>query len=571
MVFPRLAAPLLLSFLVVAGCVTSPAPNDAPGLPLAGPLYPPDLERPLDAALASTGLWLPALPVEDPAIHATLLSDGRILIFAGLHAHGANFAPFLASPHNAESRVQDLSNGTGTVTVVVPTPEDGGASDLFCSDQTLLFDGRVVAFGGTRWETLPETFVYGTKDVRAWDPATNSWSQLPSMAFDRWYPSSLTVPSGNVLIASGIGKVDDPTTQVLQMELFDPATNATTVLPPSADRDLPMYPRLYVVPSGPLKGDVFFQPAGCLWCPGGVTQGEPAWNSAAAFDVATNTWRTLGMPPTGVRNAPVTVLLGLRPPEYDARILTASGTIGRTYLAVPLAEITDLSVDPPTHTLTESMAEGRWFPSHVILPDGNVLVMGGAKNDGVTVPGSDANPVSPILSTEMFTPALDGMGGTWATLAPMTIPRVYHSTALLLPDGRVWVAGSVPAQLSNPATPPTRAEAIEIFEPPYLFRGPRPLIESAPAAATWGEAMTIRTPDAETVKAVLVRAGTVTHVYNPEQRLIELVVEARGDAQIIARAPPDSAIAPPGHYMLFLMKDTDKGPVPSVASMVRLG
>ncbi len=348
--------------------------------------------------------------------------------------------------------------------------------------------------------------------------------------------------------------------------MFDPTTDTIETLPASANRDLPMYPRLYVVPSGPLKGRVFFQPGGCLWCPGGTEDGEAMWNYAASFDPATNEWEQHDLTVLGVRNAPVSVLLALRPPAYEAKILTATGTLNRMGLATPLTEITDLSVDPPTHTLSDPMTDARWFANHVLLPDGNVVVVGGARQDGVLLMGSDSNDVAPVRSTELFSPET----GLWSTLAPMSVPRVYHSTALLLPDGRVWVAGSVPGVVSNPVAPGQHETAIEIFEPPYLFRGDRPVIESAPRHVGWDAEMTIRTPDAAVVTPVLVRTGTVTHVNNPEQRLIELVVKERADGALVAISPPDAALAPPGYYMLFLMKDTKDGPVPSVSTMVHI-
>ncbi|HLE46765.1 MAG TPA: galactose oxidase-like domain-containing protein, partial [Candidatus Thermoplasmatota archaeon] len=319
----------------------------------------------------------------------------------------------------------------------------------------------------------------------------------------------------------------------------------------------------------PLKGRVFFQPAGCLWCPAGNSDGEQGWNYAASFDPATNQWTQHGMPQFGVRNAPVTALLALRPPTYAAQILTATGTLNRAEVAVPFTEFTDLSKSPPTHVVGPQMAFSRWFANHVLLPDGTLVVVGGAKNDGVTVLGGDANPVSPVKETEMYVPGQDPTKGAWQTLAPMSIDRIYHSTALLLPDATVWVAGSVPAVLYSPASPP-RQDAVEIFEPPYLFRGPRPVIEQAPAQVTWDETFNVRTPDAKTVTAVMVRTGAVTHVYNPEQRVIELVVENRTPGVITLRAPPDAALAPPGHYMLFLLKPTEKGPVPSVAPILKL-
>lgn len=509
---------LLLLMAAFAGCIGGE--QDA-RTPLEHPDQPPvqgpwthETERPVDEALARSGQWLDPIEVEQPPVHSTLLSDGRLLVWGVGHDDEETGTPFLAGFHNAESRVLDLSSDALVETT--PSPSDGGATDLFCSDQNLVADGRVVAFGGTTWDPLPNDVIYGTNDVRAWDPASDTWTQLDPMAHDRWYPSSLILSDGRVLIAGGYSVPMDPSTNVETLEIFDPTTNQTTELPATANRNLPMYPRLYEVPSGPLAGQVLYQPAGCLWCPGGASEEEAGWSMTATFDPGS--WST------------------------------------------------------PTHHGAEPMEEGRWFPSHVILPDGDILVTGGAKQDGVLLTGSDNAEPTAVLTTELFTPSEDGLSGTWETLAPMKIPRVYHSTSLLLPDGRVLMAGSVPATVQNPATGQPREKGIEIFEPPYLFRGERPLIEEAPALISWDEPFTIRTADADDVsELVLVRAGSVTHVYNPEQRLIELETQERGDGTITALAPPDAALAPPGSYMLFLLQETDLGPVPSVAAMVGLG
>lgn len=568
---------LIVSLLLIAafaGCIGGE--QDA-RTPLEDPDQPPvqgpwtdETQRPVDEALARSGQWLDPIEVEQPPVHSTLLSDGRLLVWGVGHDDEETGTPFLAGFHNAESRVLDFSSDALVETT--PSPSDGGATDLFCSDQNLVADGRVVAFGGTTWDPLPDDVIYGTNDVRAWDPALDTWTQLDPMAHDRWYPSSLILSDGRVLIAGGYSVPMDPSTNVETLEVFDPTTNQTTELPATADRNLPMYPRLYEVPSGPLAGQVLYQPAGCLWCPGGASEEEAGWSITATFDPGSESWTTHDMALAGARNAPVTAMLPLRPPDYDAHLLTAAGTLQRGGLGTPLAEITDLTGSTPTHHVAEPMEEGRWFPSHVILPDGDILVTGGAKQDGVLLTGSDNAEQTAVLTTELFTPSEDGLSGTWETLAPMKIPRVYHSTSLLLPDGRVLMAGSVPATVQNPATGQPREKGIEIFEPPYLFRGERPLIEEAPTRISWDEPFTIRTADADDVsELVLVRAGSVTHVYNPEQRLIELEVQERGDGTITAMAPPDAALAPPGSYMLFLLEETALGPVPSVAAMVGLG
>ena len=158
----------------------------------------------------------------------------------------------------------------------------------------------------------------------------------------------------------------------------------------------------------------------------------------------------------------------------------------------------------------------------------------------------------------------DPVNGTWTRLAGAAVPRQYHSAALLLPDGRVWTGGS------NPNDGTVREERMEVFSPPYLFRGPRPTIDSSPTDLVWAANFSIHSQNAAGItRVVLIRCGSATHGFDADQRLVELEIQSRSVSQntLVVKAPPNSNIAPPGNYMLFVLDAND---VPSYARMVHL-
>lgn len=195
------------------------------------------------------------------------------------------------------------------------------------------------------------------------------------------------------------------------------------------------------------------------------------------------------------------------------------------------------------------MAFARTQHNLTILPDGTVLVTGGGTN-------SNANDIAAaIKAAELWSPTTE----TWTTLASMTVPRLYHSTALLLPDGQVLSTGS--------GRTGTDQMSLELFAPPYLFRGPRPTITFAPAEIGYGGSFTVETPNAATIASVtLIRLGTVTHAINMDQRFLNLTFQA-GNGALTVQAPANANLAPPGDYMVFVI---DGNGVPSVAPIVRL-
>lgn len=147
-------------------------------------------------------------------------------------------------------------------------------------------------------------------------------------------------------------------------------------------------------------------------------------------------------------------------------------------------------------------------------------------------------------------------------MSSMQKPRLYHGSALLLPDGRVVVSGGG----RSPGPDPRDQQSLEIFAPPYLFKGARPTISSAPATLLYNQAFTVQTPDAAQIsKVALVALGNMTHGINMSQRYIPLAFSTTAGALTVG-APTDANIAPPGIYMLFIVNTQG---VPSMASFVK--
>jgi hypothetical protein len=196
------------------------------------------------------------------------------------------------------------------------------------------------------------------------------------------------------------------------------------------------------------------------------------------------------------------------------------------------------------------------MPDAVLLPDRTVLVMSGSSR------GFADNGANPVWDSELYDPETD----TWTPMDHTTVPRLYHATALLLPDATVMTSGTDATW--NPEVIPVSELRLEIFRPPYLFRGDRPTIVSAPGAADHGSVITVGTPDAASITTVaLMRNGSCTHSFNPDQRHVGLEITSRSADELTLRMPPDGAVAPPGWYMLFLLRDG----VPSEAEFVRVG
>jgi galactose oxidase len=403
-----------------------------------------------------------------------------------------------------DSNLWDPTNDTLT-----PLPKAG--YNIFCAGHTFLADGKLLVAGGHA------DLHVGLPQASLFDPFTGTWTRLPDMNDKRWYPSSTTLPNGDALVISGetdqMGVTDD------LPQVYQAATGTWRDLT-TAVRSFPFYPREFVAPNG----KVFVAgPQLISWYLD--TAGTGSWTRVAdrAFVAA----RDYG-PAVLYRPGKILFMGGHDPP---------SDTV----------EAIDLDAPSPAWRFVSPMSVPRRQHNATLLPDGRVLVTGGSSGPGFN------NRDAPALVSEVWDPATE----SWTTWASLSVFRGYHSTALLLPDGRVLSAGG------NGAIDYT----MEVFSPPYLFRGPRPAITRAPETLDLDEPFQVETPDAGSVaKVSLIRLGSVTHAFDENQRFLPLEFTWSAGA-LTVRSPATSNLAPPGHYMLFLV---DVAGVPSVAKIVRL-
>ena len=228
------------------------------------------------------------------------------------------------------------------------------------------------------------------------------------------------------------------------------------------------------------------------------------------------------------------------------------------------ARVIDINGATPVSTGTGSMANGRRQHNLTVLADGTVLATGG-NSSGAGLVDLDHG----VYAGELWNPAT----GTWKTLAAEQVTRQYHSTALLLPDGRVLSAGGGICGTCDSVG--YLAKNAQVFTPPYLFKTDgsgqlapgRPSRRRPPASPTGPASRSTRPTPPPIRKVALVRLGAVTHSVNMEQRYVPLTYTA-GSGSLTATAPANANIAPPGVYMLFLV---DANGLPSVAKMVTVG
>jgi hypothetical protein len=480
------------------------------------------------------------------AVHAALLPHGRVLFFAGSGSSAARFKSPLFGDETEGIFMSVVWDPPGNAFSHPPTLRTAANKpfDFFCGGDAFLADGRLLSAGGT----LDYGPFKGRKDAAVFDPQTEQWSFVASMAHGRWYPTLLTLGDGVILAATGLSEIGDAHNEAL--ELYSSTDDAwETVHFAPGFPGLPLYAHLFLLEDGRVffSGGRMDDPLNVQPCIMDISQGlVPTHPVADLLDPDT-------------RNQSASVLL---PPAQEQRVMVCGGgPVGKADKtdATDAVSIVDLRANDPRYVAAAPLGLPRLHLNAVILPDHTVFVTGGSLKQ-------EDEPLA-RLQAEIYDPDND----TWRLMAAATVPRLYHSTALLLPDGRVVAAGGNPEGGTHVEWDADDMEEmrLEVFSPPYLFHGARPHIDAAPEQCNYGETITVTTAQAANVRwASLIKNGVTTHSFDSSQRLIDLDIEARDEGSLRATVTANPNIAPPGWYMLFIV---DQRRIPSTATWIHLG
>ena len=451
------------------------------------------------------GHWADSSSIAVTGIHAILLPTGKVLFFS-----------YGSAENTSLGTIWDPVTGTGR-------PLETPGENIWCAGQTLLADGRVLVVGGNIPKG-PSGNYRGLDSIYIFDPWTEEWAFQGKMNDGRWYPTTTLLPDGRVLITSGLsadgsGDLND------DVEVFTPSPDRTKRgwITPVGERRLNLYPFQFVLRdgrvlvAGPFREDQGLLNPDFSWDGLPQLRGDHYYGSAVLL-------------PDG--------------PSGSSRVMVIGGDRQKS------TEVIDAEDLGAGWRLRRPLPEARRNANSVLTADGAIITIGG---------NGEGNYGDPRHDALRYDPAAD----IWSPLAPQAEDRGYHSTALLLPDGRIVSAGD-----DDPAGGGGASDRIEVFSPPYLFRGARPTIMSAPDEVRYGAGFSVTTSGGHVARAVLMAPGATTHANDMHQRLVSLSMRGAGPGRIDLTAPATRAIAPPGYYMLVLVSPEG---VPSVARFLRLG
>ncbi|HYJ09224.1 MAG TPA: AbfB domain-containing protein, partial [Polyangiaceae bacterium] len=519
-----------------------------PATPLAVPV--PATPDPLTAGLTvpadapQRGMWSATQPWPLNGLHSVLLPNGKVLTFG---TPTGNAATQDGRYYDVWDPAQGFAGGSHQ------TSFEAARVNSFCSAAAYRFDGKLLVAGGN-----------SPLDSNLFSPASASVTASPfRLADERWYGSLIALQAGKLLMLGGstpygaLQAFQDPNTYAangsvsMTPELYDASTGWRSLFGAQSrdafgpDYNRYWYPRAWVAPNG----QVFGVSSEKMWYLDPTGDGSLTVAGNFKTGVSATTRPNIGPTSAAVMFAP-------------GRILQVGGNGYHDGHAMPGSEratIIDISAGVPVVADTASMSFRRQWPSATVLPDGRVVVTGGTQfgNNG----GADA-----VYASELWNPAT----GTWTVGASAAQIRVYHSAAILMPNGAVLsTGGGAPGPVNNLNA--------ELYYPPYLFRpagsgaelAPRPQLTAISAVdVAYGAQLDVDLASTATIsKVVLIGTSSVTHSFNSSQRRQELEFLQAGGRLAIG-VPASENQAPPGYYLLFVV---DANGVPSRGVVVSVG
>lgn len=548
------------------------------------------IEKIVNIFVKTRGEWFSGGELGLVGVHAALLPTGRVLLF-GYDSDNLNI---FQQPHRGKSQLWDASpeqrQPIGTATALRFNP--------FCSGHAFLSDGRLVVVGG---HTLA-FFLTGTGSAKKVFTVSDSqvdteatWNEHREMANSRWYPTCVTMANGEVFIIGGSSPSASSDWEGTNdnREFFDPSRNLIVRdrgnmekyptderwnRQPGEERRREnngsymagLYPLAHLLPS--IADDA---PNGLLFVLTEVFARiyNPTSNSfigrKTLIREGFRTWPTQGSSVL----LPITISPDGTGPSTVRIMIMGGGLTGRnssSTSAIGTADIFAYSINRQQLTFERSISlnRPRFMGDSILLPDGSILLVGGART-GHANENSD-----PIFTPELISLSSSSSSRLVRDLTESSTRtlRGYHASSLLLPDASILISGGTCGWNTGVSSgPKCEVNSVEVFEPPYFSCGPRPEIVSAPERLTYGQRFEVESQGANIrEQIILIRCGSRTHSLDTDQRMLRLQAR-RSDAPWIlqARMPLNRTYAPPGPYMMFLLRDDEHG-VPSRAKFVQV-
>jgi hypothetical protein len=383
--------------------------------------------------------------------------------------------------------------------------------------------------------TLQKQNFFGTNDAYIYEVKAERFVKVNSMNYARWYPTLAEMGNGMVMTMSGLNGAGQIT---MNSESYNPASGQWTQGPV---RGFPTYPATFLTENGQL----FFTGSNSGYGPA-----TAAWRTPGFWNIYTNAFK----PVPGIKDPQdleTSASVLLPPAQKQTIMVMGGGGVGQSNSSTARTALIDMAAPNPKWVAGPNLAEPTRYPITVLLPSDQVLVTGGSKYYR-GMHGSDNR------DTRIYNVATN----TFSWAANSITGRDYHSGGILLPNGSVLTLGGNPLFGNAQDTEPqTFNQEIDVYDPPYMFQGPRPSIETAPKVMQLGRSYLIKvTQTADISYLRLMRPDNPTHVTDVNERSIGVSFMQAGHGYLKITIPSNDNLVPPSYYMLFAI---NKKGVPS--------